>query len=71
MFIGPLRPSERVHVLVEFLGSLRDLELPVEQIERLSAPPEPKRERRTRGRGRAIKAPEPKTGPRTENQEPA
>jgi transcriptional antiterminator RfaH len=54
VFLGPPRPSERVQVLIEFLGSLRRLELPVDQIERPSGPPAPRPERRTRGKGRAI-----------------
>jgi transcriptional antiterminator RfaH len=55
VFLGPLKPSERVQVLIEFLGSLRKLELPVDQIERPSDQLAPKRERRTRGKGRPIK----------------
>jgi len=55
VFLGPLKPSERVQVLIEFLGSLRKLELPVDQVERARDQPAPRRERRTRGRGRPIR----------------
>jgi transcriptional antiterminator RfaH len=55
VFLGPLKPSERVQVLIEFLGSLRKLELPVDQVERAHDQPAPRRERRTRGKGRPIR----------------
>jgi transcriptional antiterminator RfaH len=54
VFLGPLKPSERVQVLIEFLGSLRRLELPVDRVEPIGDQPTPRRERRTRGRGRPI-----------------
>jgi len=62
VFLGPLKPSERVQVLLEFLGSLRKLELPVDQVERARDQPAPRRERRTRGKGRPIRL--------NENREP-
>jgi transcriptional antiterminator RfaH len=61
-FQATLRPSERVRVLLEFLGSPREIELGAEQIERAgpaaarpeAAEPPSRPPRRTRGRGRAI-----------------
>lgn len=53
-FIGPMKPSERVRVLIDFLGSLRETEVDATMVERAAAPP-PRRERRTRGKGRWIK----------------
>lgn len=53
VFVGPMRPSERVRVLIEFLGSLREAEVAVDLLE--PAAPAVKRERRTRGKGRKIK----------------
>ena len=55
IFVGPMRPSERVHVLINFLGSLRDAEVNVDLLESANSPSALKRERRTRGRGRLIK----------------
>jgi transcriptional antiterminator RfaH len=57
IFQGPLKPNQRVQVLIEFLGSLRTLEVSASHVERLDMPPQPKRERRTRGRGRPIRSP--------------
>jgi len=56
IFQGPMRPSERVRVLLEFLGQLREAEIPVHDLERvpdrkLHRPP-----RRTRGKGRRIRS---------------
>jgi transcriptional antiterminator RfaH len=55
IFKGPMHPSERVRVLIEFLGQLREAEVDVDLLERTSPSPAPKRERRTRGKGRGIK----------------
>jgi transcriptional antiterminator RfaH len=54
IFIGPMKPSERVRVLIEFLGQPREMKLPVDILERAGTSPAPKRERRTRGKGRWI-----------------
>jgi transcriptional antiterminator RfaH len=58
IFEGPSKPSERVRVLLTFLGQAKHVNLPAADLEK--APPEtgapaPKRPRRTRGRGRRIK----------------
>ena len=55
IFIGPMKPSERVRVLIDFLGSLRDAKVDVCILESTKAAPSVKRERRTRGKGRHIK----------------
>lgn len=63
VFVGPMRPSERVRVLIEFLGCRREAEVQADRIE-LVATGEDRREetapakraRRTRGQGRRIKA---------------
>lgn len=60
VFIGPLKPSERVRILVEFLGRPQVAEVPVDALEPAEAAPAeaaPARPaRRTRGGGRVIKA---------------
>ena len=47
-FVGPMRPSERVRVLLTFLGQLQEVEVPVAMLEAAQRP------RRTRGKGRWI-----------------
>jgi transcriptional antiterminator RfaH len=55
-FQGPMTPSERVRILIEFLGGLREAEVPVDDLERVGATPLPSRqERRTRGKGRPTR----------------
>jgi transcription elongation factor/antiterminator RfaH len=54
VFVGPMKPSERVHILIDFLGRHREAEVDVDTLERAAAAV-PKRERRTRGKGRHIK----------------
>jgi transcriptional antiterminator RfaH len=56
VFVGPMKPSERVNILVDFLGYHRPAEVPVSSLERSTAKPAGRSERRTRGRGRHIKA---------------
>jgi transcription antitermination factor NusG len=53
VFMGPMTPSARVKVLIEFLGRLNEVKV---EVENLTQPHrlEPKRERRTRGKGRRI-----------------
>jgi transcriptional antiterminator RfaH len=53
VFVGPMKSSERVHILIDFLGRHREAEVDVDTLERAAAPP--RRERRTRGNGRHIK----------------
>jgi transcription antitermination factor NusG len=55
LFVGPTTPSERVRVLVQFLGSLREVDVDVETLELPGQHAEFKRERRTRGKGRRIR----------------
>jgi hypothetical protein len=62
VFLGPMRASERVRVLIEFLGQLREAELDVSALEKSQPDARGKRQRRTRGRGRPIRtrpAPDP------------
>jgi transcriptional antiterminator RfaH len=54
IFVGPTDPSERVQVLIEFLGSLRKMDVDASWLERVGDAPAPWRERRTRGKGRPI-----------------
>jgi transcriptional antiterminator RfaH len=54
-FLGPLKPSERVRVLIDFLGSLRETDVRADDLERVRSAPLPARqERRSRGKGRPI-----------------
>jgi transcriptional antiterminator RfaH len=54
-FLGPMKPSERVRVLIDFLGSLREADVGVDDLERVhSAPRSARQERRSRGKGRPI-----------------
>jgi len=55
VFAGPMRPSERVRVLINFLGGHWQAEVNVGLIEHVEAKPLEKRERRTRGHGRKIR----------------
>jgi transcriptional antiterminator RfaH len=55
-FLGPMKPSERVQVLIEFLGSLREADVHVDDLEPVStALSRPQQARRSRGRGRPIR----------------
>jgi transcriptional antiterminator RfaH len=55
VFQGPLGPSERVKILVRFLGETNRAEVPVEALRKASDDDvEPTRRRGTRGRGRKI-----------------
>jgi transcriptional antiterminator RfaH len=54
VFVGPMRPAERVRVLLEFLGQEQEALVPVEDLEAAGGPA--KRPRRTRGQGRPIRA---------------
>lgn len=56
VFLQPLQQSERVKVLVEFLGHLREAEVPISMLEKVKPQSPAKRPRRTRGQGRTIKA---------------
>ncbi len=64
IFLGPMKPTERVNVLLEFLGRLTRAQIPVEFLElasdeeiarALEASAPRKRRRRTRGKGRVIR----------------
>lgn len=59
VFISPTTPGARVKVLLQFLGRLNEVQVEVDDLEKVQAapqntPPAPL-ERRTRGRGRPIK----------------
>jgi transcriptional antiterminator RfaH len=56
VFVGPMRPAERVRVLLEFLGQEQEALVPVEDLEPAGGQALPKRPRRTRGKGRVIQA---------------
>jgi transcriptional antiterminator RfaH len=51
IFDGPMRPSERVQVLVELLGRVNTVSVPSQDLELVGHPP-----RRTRGHGRWLPA---------------
>jgi transcriptional antiterminator RfaH len=54
-FLGPTKPSERVRVLIDFLGSLREADVHADDLERVHSAALPARqERRSRGKGRPI-----------------
>lgn len=53
VFVGPMRPAERVRVLLEFLGQEQEALVPVADLEPAGGPV--KRPRRTRGQGRPIR----------------
>lgn len=54
VFAGPMKPNERVQVLLEFLGELRKAEVPIDALEPVTAQPALKQPRRTRGKGRIV-----------------
>ncbi len=54
VFQGPMTPSQRVTVLLTFLGQLQEVEVEVEHLEP-APPPPPRPPRRTRGKGRRIR----------------
>lgn len=55
VFQGPMRPAQRVRVLLQFLGGLHELEVDPSQLERSGQPPTDHPPRRTRGKGRRIR----------------
>jgi transcriptional antiterminator RfaH len=56
VFEGPMTPTDRVQVLIRFLGQVNRAEVPVEELERVrERERRPHRPRRTRGRGRVIR----------------
>ncbi len=59
VFVGPITPSQRVHVLLNFLGRLKEVQVDVDLLEKVShsdssQPPHSAHERYTRGKGRKI-----------------
>jgi transcriptional antiterminator RfaH len=54
-FLGPMKPSERVQVLLEFLGQLREVEIDADALDSTTVVPSTNMERRSRGSGRRIK----------------
>ena len=59
VFQKPMRAGDRVRILLEFLGHLREAEVSIDDIERIGnrSTPKFKRRRRTRGKGRKIRYP--------------
>lgn len=61
VFVGPTTPSKRVYVLLELLGRIKEAQVEVEMLEKISAPvssiqrAQQVRKRYTRGKGRKIK----------------
>ncbi len=55
VFLGPMRPAERVRVLLRFMGQEQEALAPVEDLEPAGGPSTVKRPRRTRGKGRPIR----------------
>jgi hypothetical protein len=56
IFQGPVQPSERVRILIEFLGRPHELQVGADLLEPAQSSPPFRLERRTRGRGRAIRS---------------
>lgn len=56
VFVGPTTPSERVQILLTFMGRLSELQVGRDTLTAISPAPAHKRPRRTRGRGRKIKS---------------
>jgi transcriptional antiterminator RfaH len=54
VFVGPMRPAERVRVLLEFLGQEQEALVPVADLEAAGGPA--RRPRRTRGKRRPIRS---------------
>ncbi len=61
VFQGPMKPAQRVKILLEFLGRLQTVEVPPEHLEPVRTTPNPSScsRRTTRGRGRRIRPNEP------------
>lgn len=55
VFAGPMKPNDRVQVLLTFMGQLRKTEVNTASLEPVDPQLAIKRERRTRGKGRPIK----------------
>ncbi|NOX61693.1 MAG: hypothetical protein GXP42_07080 [Chloroflexi bacterium] len=57
VFQRPMRSGDRVRILLEFLGRLREVEVPAAHLEKVGSSHfiKAKRRRRTRGRGRRIR----------------
>jgi transcriptional antiterminator RfaH len=54
VFLEPMGPGERAKILIDFMGQLRQAEVPMAVLEKARSVPGGRRERRTRGRGRPI-----------------
>jgi transcriptional antiterminator RfaH len=55
VFVGPMKPIERVRILIDFLGQQREAEVDVVCLEGAIAPASHAHGRRTRGKGRPIR----------------
>ena len=56
VFMGPMTPSARVKILLQFLGRLNEVKVDLEDLTRTQDDPAPRRHRGTRGNGRTIKS---------------
>lgn len=56
VFVGPITPSKRVRVLLEFMGHLNEVEMDREVLMLVSSAPTLKRPRRTRGQRRRVRS---------------
>lgn len=54
VFAGPMKPNQRVQVLIDFLGELRKADVPIDTLQPATAQPALKQPRRTRGKGRIV-----------------
>ena len=55
VFQGPMRPAQRVRVLMQFLGSLHEMEVDADDLEKATDDRPNRPPRRTRGNGRTIR----------------
>jgi transcriptional antiterminator RfaH len=55
LFVGPMKPTDRVRVLIDFMGQQREAELDVDLLERTTPAAHTARSRGTRGGGRTIR----------------
>ncbi len=56
VFMGPMTPSARVTILLEFLGRLNEVRVELDDLTRSQYDAQPGRRRGTRGKGRTIKS---------------
>lgn len=54
VFVGPITPSKRVRIFLNFLGGLKEVQIDCEALEKVCNSPTLQRERLTRGKGRRV-----------------